>query len=778
MRTFFLLLLACTTVASFCSITQAADAPSKPSSSGLVYPKVKRVNKQWSFRSAKANGNVTYDDPYVWLEQPPANDTAIQQFLSNQASVTESYMKRCSNLKQIQQSIQQATDYDEYDEMGLFAETSASPFYLYTLKRVGEQRPTWYKASVAEFQAGKKTNFANPPGKPFLNESLLTADGSANIVAQGVNISPDGKIFCYLVSGDNSDFATWYFRSINTPLVSAKTFPKGGEGSLPVNIPFNQQDVKWTADSKGFFYVQAQTNGDANANFMLRYHKWGTSTDKDITVVKPRPIFLQMGMSYDGRWLHLLGFIDQSFKQFAYACLLDGQPVSENMKWISISPDYDYQVYYIGTVDNTFYFQTDQGNATNGKVVKAHLDWSKARSTNTLTDIKDRLQLQEVVKERDDALIPQVNAFAYAHDKLIINYIESGKDTLYLYDLKTGKQLQHLLPTETGSFGLLRVYSESKRAVVSYSAWNTPTKIFELEYSKTTGQVQSSTVTIQNVRGSKASDFSIEQLFATSKDGTKVPYYVTQKGKGKECRPTWVHGYGAYGYKESLFFFPAFFTFLNDYNSRFVWTALRGGGDEGGKWHLDATTTHKQRTYDDWIAILEDLERRKLSCPGQLIVEGGSAGGMAALAVTNQARQGLIGVVFGIRAVTDYFLIALRSRLGQAQWSEFGNPNIPAEFDAIRAWSPLQNTVKGKQYPAMLLAAGQDDDRVSPAHSYKMIAQMQYEHPNNKHPLLLYVASGTGHTAAGTSTEGATLQAAHQFCMIEQALGIKQQAAS
>ncbi|MCO5589956.1 hypothetical protein L7F22_043925 [Adiantum nelumboides] len=771
MQIFALLLLAIAAVTGFFSITEAADTAKKPSS-GLVYPKAKRIDKKWSFRSAKANGNVTYDDPYFYFEGP-TNDTSVQKFISDQASLTDSYMKRCSNIKTIQQSIQRSTDYDQYDEMGLFAEQSGNPFYLFTLKHIGEQRPTWYKASVAEFEAGKKNNFAQPPGKPFLNESLLSADGSSNIISQGVNISPDGKWFCYLVSENNSDFATWYFRSVNTPLISAKTFPKGGEGSLSLAIPLNQQDLKWTHDSKGFFYVRAEAEGDQASNFLLKYHSWGTTIDKDITVVKPMTVELQMGMSYDGRWLYLLGFVDQSFKQFAYACLLDGQTVSEKMKWISISPDYDYQVYYVTTIKNAFYFQTDQGNATNSKIAKVQLDWSKARPTSILTDIKDHLEVQDVIKEREDALIPQVNAFAFAHDKLLINYIESGKDTLYLYDIKTGKMLQHLLPTETASFGKLIVYAESNKAVVSYTSWNTPTKIYELEYSKSTGQVQTSTVTIQNVRGTKASDFNIEQFFAISKDGTKVPYFVTQKGKGKECRPTWVQGYGAYGYKESLYYSPTFFTFLNNYNSRFVWTAIRGGSDEGGKWHLDATTIHKQRTYDDWIAILEDLKKRKLSCPGQTIIDGASAGAMAALVVANQAPQGLVNVVLAVRAVADYFMVALRSRIGSLQFSEFGNPNIPAEYDAIRAWSPLQNVDPKKEYPAMLLTPGQDDDRVSPAHSYKMIAELQYLHPNNKLPLLMYVAPGSGHTFAGSSTEGATLEAAHQFCLIEQALGIR-----
>lgn len=429
---------------STCSIAQAADTNPK-TSTGLTYPKVKRINKTWSYRSAKANSNVTYNDPYFWLEKA-SKDKSVQEFISDQTNVTDSFMKRCTNLKQIQQSIQHATDYDQFAELGLFAESSGSPFYLYTLKRVGDQRPTWYKASVAEFEAGKKNNFAQPPGKPFLKEVLLSPDGTANIVAEGVIVSPNGKIFCYLVSEGNSDFSTWYFRSIDNPLVDAKTFPKGGEGRIPVSIPFNQQNIEWTSDGKGFFYVQAETKGDATANNMVRYHEWGTTTDKDITVVQPAPVWFIMTMSRDGRWITVLAFKDTSYNQIAYTSLLDGQPVSEKMKWISVSPGYDYQVYYITTIDDTIYFQTNHGNATNSKIAKVKLDWSKARPSSILTDIQDRPQVQDVVKERPDASIPQLNAFAIAHDKVLINYIENGKDALYLYDLKTGKMVQHLLP--------------------------------------------------------------------------------------------------------------------------------------------------------------------------------------------------------------------------------------------------------------------------------------------------------------------------------------------
>lgn len=328
--------------------------------------------------------------------------------------------------------------------------------------------------------------------------------------------------------------------------------------------------------------------------------------------------------------------------------------------------------------------------------------------------------------------------------------------------------------SESASLYILKADPESNKAIVEFSGWNTPTKIYELEYDEGSQQVQSSIVTIQNVRGTKASDFTIEELYATSKDGTKVPYFVTNKGKrdNNRCYPTWLYVYGAYGYKQTLFYFSPYFTWINNYDSLFVWSVVRGGGEQGGGWHESATGPNKQRTYDDLLAITEDLERKGIACKGKIIVNGGSAGGMAALVGGNQAREGLIGVVLPERTVADYFLLALRSRIGEAQWSEFGNPNLPAEYDAIRAWSPLQNVQK-KEYPAILLTPGGEDDRVSPAHSYKMLAQLQYANPYNKLPLLMYIAEKSGHVFSNSDTNSIIAESSRQFCFVEQTLGIK-----
>lgn len=169
--------------------------------------------------------------------------------------------------------------------MGLVAD-AAKPFYLYRLKRAKEERPTWYTASPSEFEIAKKNNFATPPGKKYLEEILLSPNGTHSVT--DMIASPDGKFAAILVSDSNSIVATWYLRTFDSPLVNSKTRPIGGEGHLPDVIPFCDGGIQWSKDSKGFFYTQTQ-DSKAGANTELgstvRYHQIGTSHEKDVTIV-------------------------------------------------------------------------------------------------------------------------------------------------------------------------------------------------------------------------------------------------------------------------------------------------------------------------------------------------------------------------------------------------------------------------------------------------------------------------------------------------------------
>lgn len=197
----------------------------------------------------------------------------------------------------------------------------------------------------------------------------------------------------------------------------------------------------------------------------------------------------------------------------------------------------------------------------------------------------------------------------------------------------------------------------------------------------------------------------------------------------------------------------------------FFFRIHRGGGDLGGKWHEAGKGLKKQITFDDTIAIMQDMIKLGITSAGKIILEGGSAGGLAVGAVLNQAPE-LIGVALMVRAPLDAFLFELRTTVGSANRVEFGDIATPEGFDAVYAWSPLQNIQAKKSYPAVLVTPGSGDERVPPSSSYKYIAQLQHDHPNNSKPLLLYVVQSKGHVASTVD------ESSHQFCVIEQSLGI------
>lgn len=255
-----------------------------PSAHLPAFPKVHRVNKTWLYRSAKAKGNLTYSDPYFWLEGSK-EDKDVQQFIVDQTKTTETYIQGCKGKNATIEALKEANQYDKYSYVKYISSNKGgNPFYLYSLVRAGTDGTVWYTASIAEFETAKKENFQNPSGKKFLNETLLSADGSANVLY--VNTSPDGKIFSYLVIGAG-DVGTWYFRNFDSPLVHAKTFPEGGEGKLKDTLPISADQIYWTPDSKGIFWsntVETDEGTNSILGSKIRYHVWGVVQSKDVIV--------------------------------------------------------------------------------------------------------------------------------------------------------------------------------------------------------------------------------------------------------------------------------------------------------------------------------------------------------------------------------------------------------------------------------------------------------------------------------------------------------------
>jgi prolyl oligopeptidase len=265
-----------------------------------------------------------------------------------------------------------------------------------------------------------------------------------------------------------------------------------------------------------------------------------------------------------------------------------------------------------------------------------------------------------------------------------------------------------------------------------------------------------------------ADGMRVEQLFATSKDGTRIPYFVVwPKGaKADGNNPTILYGYG--GYQISML--PSYSGTYGEawyrHGGVLVIANIRGGGEFGPTWHTSATKANKQRSYDDFAAVAEDLSARKITSPKHLGIYGGSNGGLLVGAVMVQ-RPALFGAVLCAVPLLDmqryHKLLA-----GNSWMAEYGDPDKPEEWAWISKYSPYQNVKAGVKYPKVLFATSTRDDRVHPAHARKMAARMLEQ----GHDVLYYENIEGGHGGAADNSQRARLQAL-EFTFMLDVLGNK-----
>nr|WP_295786327.1 prolyl oligopeptidase family serine peptidase [Rhodoferax sp.] len=247
-----------------------------------------------------------------------------------------------------------------------------------------------------------------------------------------------------------------------------------------------------------------------------------------------------------------------------------------------------------------------------------------------------------------------------------------------------------------------------------------------------------------------------EQQFAISKDGTKVPYFVVwPKGaKADGTNPTVLYGYGGYQISELPRYSGEYGVAWHAKGGVLVVTNIRGGGEFGPTWHTSATKSNKQRSYDDFAAVAEDLIARKITGPKHLGIYGGSNGGLLVGAVMVQ-RPELFGAVVCAVPLLDmrryHMLLA-----GNSWMAEYGNPDIPEEWEWIKPYSPYQNVKAGVRYPKVLFTTSTRDDRVHPAHARKMVARMLEQGHKD---VLYYENMEGGHGGAADNSQRAQLQA-------------------
>jgi len=314
---------------------------------------------------------------------------------------------------------------------------------------------------------------------------------------------------------------------------------------------------------------------------------------------------------------------------------------------------------------------------------------------------------------------------------------------------------------EQGRIDSLKTYWDSDDYLLTHEDFTSPTTLFERRVGAAGGAALKSMPRFFDSNG-----IISRQYEATSKDGTRVPYFIAMRAglKLDGRNPTLLYGYGGFQNSELPWYSGTFGKGWLEPGGVFVLANLRGGGEFGPEWHRAAQRENKQRTWDDLAAVAEDLIKRGITSPRHLGIMGGSQGGLLVTATMAQ-RPELFGAVVAQVPLTD--MLRYHKLLAGASWmAEYGDPDQSADRAFIAKYSPYQNVRKDVRYPRIFLVTSTRDDRVHPGHARKMAARMLEQ----GHDVLYFENIEGGHGAAANNEQAARMWA-QSFSFLWRQLG-------
>jgi len=574
-------------------------------------------------------------------------------------------------------------------------------------------------------------------GKILLDPNTLSKDGT--VALSGMDVTEDGKLLAYGLAVAGSDWQEWKVRDIAT----------GKDLSDDVQwVKFS--NAAWKKDGSGFFYSRYDAPASADqlkqANYFhkLYFHKLGTPQSADPLVYERKDHKdwnFNGHVSEDGRFLiiNVSQGTDPKNRIFYKDLQKADAPVVELLN----KQDAAYN--FLGCDGNVFWFKTDL-TAPRGRIVA--IDITKPDEIKTLVpEAADKLEDAQVVG-----------------DRFIASYLKDAHSAVRLFDL-TGKDAGEIKLPGIGTASGFRGKRKDTETFYSYVSFTEPATIYR--YDLKSGE---SSVLFRPKVDFKSDDFVTEQVFCSSKDGTKIPIFLTyRKGLEKNGNnPTMLYGYGGFDASITPSFSPAIATWLQ-MGGVYAVATLRGGGEYGEDWHLAGTKLRKQNVFDDFIAAGEWLIANKYTSTPKLAISGRSNGGLLVGAALTQ-RPDLWGATLPAVGVMD-MLRFQKFTIGWAWTSDYGSSENKDEFGAIYKYSPLHNIKSGTKYPPTLVTTADHDDRVFPAHSFKFAATLQAAQAGPA-PVLIRIETRAGH-GAGKPTSKIIEETTDQWAFLVKSLGMK-----
>jgi prolyl oligopeptidase len=666
---------------------------------------------------------VRVADPYRWFESAGAQ--ATKDWVAAENAVSQPYLERLPQRAWLGERLKQLWTYERF---GVPRREGGRYFYL---RNDGTQdQSVLYVADALDA----------PP------RVLMDPNGNrddATIALAQWEPSPNGEILAYALSDGGTDWNTWHFRRV-------------ADGTdLPVILKYTKfWNVSWARDSSGVYYSRYplkanqaadDSRGDDAGRPDVYFHALGDaqSADRVVFQVTDHPTRVpSVQVTEDGRWL-VIGEFD-GYETNGWLVQDLRKP---NAKPRPLFFEWDALYNFLGSNGDELYFQTTK-DAPRGRVIA--------------------VKAQDPAPAKWRTVVPQVeyaiNNAAYIGGRVVVEYTRDARSLVRLFNADGTAAGEVRLPglgTATGFQGS----GTNPETFFSYSDYLSPTRVLRLDVAKNE---------VSEFRTPKVpADFSpyvTEQVFYTSKDGTRVPMFITRRKDATRDgnRPVMLYGYGGFNVTLSPAFSPAIQGWL-EMGGVYAVANLRGGGEYGEEWHQAGTKLRKQNVFDDFIAAAEFLVREKWTNPKRLAILGRSNGGLLVGAALTQ-RPDLFGAALpgvGVMDMLRYHTASANAR----QWSsDFGLAEDANEFQALRAYSPVHNVKPGTCYPPTLVTTADRDDRVVPWHSYKFAAELQHAQscPN---PVMIRIETRAGH-GAGKPVWMQIEDVADQFGFVANALGM------
>jgi prolyl oligopeptidase len=642
---------------------------------------------------------VAVADPYRWLENADSNETL--EWVNRENKLTSDFLATPAREK-IKQRLTNLWNYPRYSSPS----KRANRYFFRKNDGLQNQSVQYFQNSLT----GVPTVLINP--------NLLSPDGTVSLGSTAVSF--DGTLFTYGLSQSGSDMQKVKIRNIDTLADYNDVLEWCRWPSIAIKH-----------DNSGLFYDRYPQPNSVSPeehfiNNRVYFHKLQTPQADD-NLIYEEPENKEFGfdpfITEDGRFLFLHVWHGTDPNNRIYY-----RSVESNEPFVKLLNDNDAKYNFIANAGGVFYFHTDL-NAPRGRVIAIDIN-NPARDN-----------WREIIAQSSDT----IDYVSCVNNQLVVAYLTDVHNRLCIFSFD-GSFLREIPLPALGTVSEVSGSQFDIEMFFSFTSFLFPPTIYRYDFQS--GQM---TVFRKPEIDFDPSPYETQQLFYTSKDGTRIPIFLTYKKGIKQNgdNPTLLYAYGGFGISSKPRFSVPNLVWLEQ-GGIYAVANIRGGGEYGQVWHRAAMKEKRQTGFNDFIAAAQFLIDSNYTSPKKLAIMGGSNGGLLT-AVCMLQRPDLFGAVVSMVPVTD-MLRFNKFTVGRYWIPEYGSPDDPEQFKYLLAYSPLHNVKPGTVYPPVLVTTADTDDRVVPMHAKKFVAALQYDAIGNN-PILLRIETKAGHGAGKPMTK-------------------------